>query len=85
MADQTGPLDAVASRAAQGNQTPLYFWLEWLVCRQFGLTLFYPPCLQIAPGMLGGTAARVLYFAVASFPLPTFFCGLKIISVYVSL
>ncbi len=31
-----GPLSDVAFRAGQGNQTPLYFWLIWLIKRVFG-------------------------------------------------
>ncbi len=31
-----GPLSDVAFRAGQGNQTPLYFWLIWLIKRIFG-------------------------------------------------
>ena len=40
-----GPLGEVASRAGIGNQSPLFFWLEWLLIRAFGaseLTLRMP-------------------------------------------
>src|SRR5262245_22942566 len=31
-----GSLDEVVPRAAIGNQSPLFFWIEWLLVRIFG-------------------------------------------------
>ena len=31
-----GPLDEVAERAAMGNQSPVFYWLEWLLIEILG-------------------------------------------------
>ncbi len=57
-------LGNVAQRAAQGNQTPLYFWIEWLVCRQFGLTEI---CLRLPSVLYGSLTAVVVSLLVWRF------------------
>ena len=55
-----GPLREVASRASMGNQSALFFWLEWLLVRAFGaseLTLRLP---SIVAGSLLPVALYVL-------------------------
>jgi hypothetical protein len=56
----TGPLIEVAPRAAIGNQSPLFFWLEWLLVQLLGpseLTLRLP---SIVAGTLLGVALYVV-------------------------
>src|SRR5437763_344046 len=45
-----GPLDEVARRAAIGNQSPLYFWLEWFIVGILGPTELSLRLLSIAAG-----------------------------------
>ncbi|MCH2180568.1 MAG: glycosyltransferase family 39 protein [Mariniblastus sp.] len=73
-----GPLDSVASRAAQGNQTPLYFWLEWLVCRQFGLTEFWLRLPSMLYGSLTAVAASLLVWKFQRAPMAALTAGLLI-------
>src|SRR3954464_10090950 len=47
-----GPLDDVARRAAIGNQSPLYFWLEWFLVGILGPSEFSLRLLSIAAGSL---------------------------------
>jgi uncharacterized membrane protein len=58
-----GSLAEVAPRAAIGNQSPLFFWLEWLLVQLFGaseLTLRLPSLIagSLLPAALYGVAWR---------------------------
>lgn len=56
-------IGAVSRRAAQGNQTPLYFWMEWLVCNQFGLTEFWLRLPSMVCGSLTAVVASLLVWS----------------------
>lgn len=45
-------LDSVLSRAAWGNQPPLYFWMQWIVCRSFGESEAVLRGLSLVSGMV---------------------------------
>jgi hypothetical protein len=55
-----GPLASVVSRAAEGNQSPLYFWGEWLNARAFGAS----ELTFRMPSILAGTALLVIAYVV---------------------
>ena len=73
-----GPLEMVAGRAAQGNQTPLYFWVEWLVCRQFGLTETWLRLPSVFYGSLTAIAASLLVWNFRRSPTAALTTGLLI-------
>ena len=56
-------IGAVSRRAAQGNQTPLYFWMEWLVCNQFGLTEFWLRLPSMVCSSLTAVVASLLVWS----------------------
>src|SRR5688572_20762914 len=47
-----GPLNEVASRAAIGNQSPLYFWLQWVFVTILGPSEFALRLPSFAAGSL---------------------------------
>lgn len=73
-----GPLDVVAGRAAEGNQTPLYFWVEWLVCQQFGLTETWLRLPSALYGSLTAIAASLLVWNFRRSPTAALTTGLLI-------
>jgi mannosyltransferase len=55
-----GALDEVASRAALGNQSPLYFWFQWLLVRVLG-----PSELSLRlPSLIAGSLLPLAVFFV---------------------
>lgn len=58
----TGPLAEVGSRAAIGNQSPLFFWLEWLLVQLLG-----PSELTLRlPSLIAGTLLGVALYVVCT-------------------
>ena len=56
-----GPLDEVASRAALGNQSPVFFSLEWLLLRVLGDSEF---ALRL-PSLIAGSLLPLAVFLLA--------------------
>jgi mannosyltransferase len=57
-----GSLDEVAPRAAIGNQSPLFFWLEWLLVRALG-----PSELSLRlPSLVAGTLLPLVVYLLAA-------------------
>jgi mannosyltransferase len=58
----TGDLHEVASRAMMGNQSPLFFWLEWMLGRALG-----PSELALRlPSILAGALLPLVLYCLAS-------------------
>ena len=57
-----GPLSEVAARAGMGNQSPLFFWLEWVLVRVFGASEL---TLRL-PSIVAGSLLPVLLYVVAT-------------------
>jgi hypothetical protein len=57
----SGSLAEVAQRAAAGNQSPLFFWLEWLLTRLLG----HSELVLRLPSLVAGTLLPVSLFLVA--------------------
>lgn len=57
----SGPLAEVGARAAAGNQSPLFFWLEWLMTRLLG----HSEIVLRLPSLIAGTLLPVALFLVA--------------------
>ena len=58
-----GPFHIVWNRAGQGNQSPFYFWIEWLVCQPFGLTEFWLRLPSVVYGSLAAIAASLFVWS----------------------
>ena len=58
-----GPFNIVWNRAGQGNQSPFYFWIEWLVCQPFGLTEFWLRLPSVVYGSLAAIAASLFVWS----------------------
>ena len=71
-------LGNVAQRAAQGNQTPLYFWIQWLVCRQSELTEIWLRLPSVVYGSLTAVAASLLVWSFRPSTIAALTAGLLV-------